>query len=154
MDYRVGCGFDSHILKIKKNNSISLGGVKVHCDYAVVAHSDGDVLLHALSDALLGAACLGDIGMWYSDGEHKNKDMSSTDILKAVLKMIKKNYQIINVDINIIIEHIKIDPIRYELIENLRKSLNTKNINIKAKHYEEPKKEISCQVVVLLSKKS
>lgn len=153
MEYRVGLGFDSHLLKPKKNNTIKIGGMPVKCDYSIVANSDGDVVLHAISDALLGAAGFGDIGMYFSDSDEKTKNMDSSQILSHTIKMVDKiKFQVVNVDINIIVEHIKIDPIRYTLIENLEKMLNTKNINVKAKHYEEPKKEISCQVVVMLSK--
>ncbi|WP_027119752.1 2-C-methyl-D-erythritol 2,4-cyclodiphosphate synthase [[Mycoplasma] testudinis] len=153
MEYRVGLGFDSHLLKAKKNNIIKIGGMPVQCDYSVVAHSDGDVVFHAISDALLGAAGFGDVGVYFADSDPKTKDMDSEKILLHTLKMIEKpKWQIVNIDINIVVEHIKIDPVRYLLVENLERILKIKNINIKAKHYEEPKKEISCQVIVMLQK--
>lgn len=154
MELRVGLGFDSHPLKTKKNNTIMIGGIPVKCNFEVEATSDGDVVLHAISDALLGAAGLGDIGMYYSPSDIKNKELNSIKIVNHVLKMVSKKHQVINIDINIIVEDIKIDPVRYIVSENLQKILKTKNVNIKAKHYEEPKKEISCQVIVLLSKKA
>ncbi|CDN40282.1 2-C-methyl-D-erythritol 2,4-cyclodiphosphate synthase [Mycoplasma amphoriforme] len=154
MEYRVGLGFDNHNLKSKKKNTIKLGGISVKCDYEVVAHSDGDVVFHALSDALLGAAGLGDVGTFYSDSDPKLKDLESEKILLHTLKILQKSkWQIVNVDMNIFVEYIKIDPIRYQLVDNLKRILKSEFVNVKAKHYEEPKKQIACEVVVMIHKK-
>ena len=93
--YKVGFGFDSH--KFKEGNFIILGGVKIDHYQSIEAHSDGDLIIHALSDALLGAAGLGDLG-GYFQGSEKDKDISGGAILSQILEKIKK-YNIINVDI-------------------------------------------------------
>ncbi|WP_033159951.1 2-C-methyl-D-erythritol 2,4-cyclodiphosphate synthase [Mycoplasmoides alvi] len=154
MQLCIGLGFDNHLLEDKKNNFVKICGLKIECDYKIIAKSDGDVVLHSLSDALLGSLGLGDIGLYFPTSDSNNDNLDSIIIINKVLQLIEqKHYEIVNVDLNIFSEYIEINPIRNLLLENLRKILKTININIKAKHYEKPIKELSCQSIVLLQKK-
>ncbi|WP_027123728.1 2-C-methyl-D-erythritol 2,4-cyclodiphosphate synthase [Mycoplasmoides pirum] len=154
MSFRIGIGFDNHFLKSKIKNKIKIGGVCEECDFEIISHSDGDVVFHSISDAILGALGLGDIGMYFSDKDPKNKNLNSEFIVNEVIdKMFKLKYEIVNLDLNIFSEFIKIDKIRNSIYKNLERLLNTKNINIKAKHFEEPKNQIACQSVILLKMK-
>ena len=154
MNLRVGLGFDNHLLKSKKNNVIKISGIEVSCDYSVIAKSDGDVVFHSLSDALLGALGLGDIGIYFKTNDPKNNNLDSIYILEECLALMKKyKYEIINVDLNIFSEHIEINQIRNLCVEKLQSILKIKNVNIKAKHYERSINEIACQSIVLLKKK-
>jgi len=88
-----------------------LGGISIECDLAVVAHSDGDIVFHALADALLGASGLNDIGFYFPDTDSQNKDLSSLLIIeKAMSLLAQKNLQPSNVDVIIICEQPKISP--------------------------------------------
>ena len=79
---RIGFGFDAH--QIKKGSLMVIGGIKIDCDYEIIAHSDGDVLTHAICDALLGAAHLGDLGSFVPE-DNSTKDISSLKILEEVI---------------------------------------------------------------------
>ena len=115
---RSGVGFDLH--KYEPGDGIILGGYKISCDYKTVAHSDGDVLLHSIADSILGAAGLGDIGMFFSDQDNKNKNLDSTIIIEYCLNEIHKmGLEIYNVDTTIVCENPKINPHRAKILENL-----------------------------------
>jgi len=115
---RSGVGFDLH--KYEPGDGIILGGYKISCDYKTVAHSDGDVLLHSIADSILGAAGLGDIGMFFSDQDNKNKNLDSTIIIEYCLSELDKmSLEIYNIDTTIVCESPKINPHREKIIENL-----------------------------------
>ena len=98
---RIGHGYDAH--KLISGNGLVLGGVLIKSNYGVEAHSDGDIVIPALIDALLGAACLGDIGKLFPSENNKYKDISSRSLLKEVNnKLIEKNYSVKNIDITYI----------------------------------------------------
>ena len=106
---RVGIGYDSH--RFAPDRPLVLGGVIVPHHNGLLGHSDADVLLHAIADALLGAAGLGDIGTHFPDTENKYKDAKSTLLLAAVFEMIvKEGYRVGNIDAVIIAEQPKIGP--------------------------------------------
>ncbi len=108
-NFRVGSGYDSH--RFVKGRPLVLGGVIIPCDYGLDGHSDADVLLHALADALLGAAGLPDIGTQFPDTDDKYKDAKSTILLAEVFKMIvSRGYRVINIDTTIIAEEPKMAP--------------------------------------------
>ncbi len=152
MAFRIGIGYDNHFLTSKKNGEIKIGGVSVPCDFALVAHSDGDAVFHAVADALLGAAGLGDIGMYFSDRDPKNKGMDSAIILREIVAKVRSaDYEIRNVDLIVFCEHVRIAPIRDGILLNLQTILGSKNVNIKSKHYEEARNEIACQAIALLA---
>ena len=102
---RVGMGYDIH--RLKDNIPFILGGIRLDHFKGVEAHSDGDILFHALADALLGAACLGDIGHFFPDTDLKYKNMDSSLILSSVIQKLKDlSFIIINVDITINVSRI------------------------------------------------
>ncbi|MAR95472.1 MAG: 2-C-methyl-D-erythritol 2,4-cyclodiphosphate synthase [Gammaproteobacteria bacterium] len=115
---RSGLGFDLH--KYESGNGIVLGGFKIDCDYKIIAHSDGDVLLHSIADSILGAAGLGDIGKFFSDQDEANKDIDSSKIIEFCLNELKiLNLEIYNIDTTIICEFPKINPYREDILDKL-----------------------------------
>ncbi len=128
-----GIGYDVH--PFEKNKEMFLCGVKIDFPFGFKAHSDGDVALHALMDAILGAAGAGDIGEIFPDCDEKYKDIDSKELLKEVKNFITKvGYDIVNVDLNIIAQKPKISPYKQkmrEVLSNILNILQTK-INIKA----------------------
>lgn len=133
MNLRVGFGYDIH--KIIYGKELFLGGVKIETNFGLEAHSDGDVLIHAICDSLLGAANLRDIGYHFPNYSEKYKNISSLVLLKEVNHLlISNNFKIQNIDSTIIAEKPKIQP----YIEDMKKiisdtlSINTCQISIKA----------------------
>jgi 2-C-methyl-D-erythritol 2,4-cyclodiphosphate synthase len=131
--FRIGSAYDVH--RLEKGDFIILGGVKIACPYKTIAHSDGDVVIHALSEAILGALALGDLGTFFPDTDEKTKGMDSSLILALALKKAEeKGYRISNVDISVIAEA----PHLASYILSIRKSLAVKlkteidNVSLKA----------------------
>ena len=115
---RSGVGFDLH--KYDKGSGIILGGYKINCDYKIIAHSDGDVLLHSIADSILGASGLGDIGKFFPDQDDINLNLDSSEIINFCLKELKNlNLEIYNVDATIICEEPKINPYRDNILKSL-----------------------------------
>jgi 2-C-methyl-D-erythritol 2,4-cyclodiphosphate synthase len=130
---RIGSGFDVHAFG--PGDSVVLGGVRIPHSRGVVAHSDGDVLLHALCDALLGAAGLGDIGMHFPDTDPLWKGADSRRFVAAVLEMLAvRKYKVGNVDITLLAQAPKVSAWRLEIRRSLAQMLGvTENqVNIKA----------------------
>lgn len=130
---RVGMGYDVH--KLVEGRDLILGGVKIPYEKGLLGHSDADVLLHAIMDALLGAAALGDIGKHFPDTEEKYKGADSIVLLKKVKELIEeKMYVIENIDATIIAQKPKLAPYRETMVKNICDALNIREeqINIKA----------------------
>ena len=130
---RTGMGFDLH--KYERGSGIILGGYKIECDFRIIAHSDGDVLLHSIADSILGASGLGDIGKHFSDQDKKNKNLDSSKIIKfCLMKLDELNLEIYNVDTTVICEQPKINPHREKILKKLSKILgiSTARIGLKA----------------------
>lgn len=130
---RIGIGYDIH--RLVEDRKLFLAGVEIPYVKGLIGYSDGDVLLHAVSDAILGALSLGDIGQHFPNTDPKFKDAASGEILKAVVEIAaKKNYAVANVDTMIIAEEPKIYPFRDGMIKTLSKilSIETGRVNIKA----------------------
>src|SRR3989338_889445 len=105
----IGIGYDVH--KLVKGRKLILGGVVIPSDVGELAHSDGDVLLHAIIDALLGAMAEGDIGKHFPDTDPKHKDISSLKLLAHVSKIIKKiKFKVVNIDSTVVLQFHKIAP--------------------------------------------
>ena len=157
-DIRIGIGYDVHQLKL--NLPFLLGGVEVDYTKGVVAHSDGDIVLHAISDALLGAAALGDIGCFFPDDDKKYKNIDSTKILSEVLlKLDNLSYKLVNVDVTIVLEQPKLSSIIAKIRISVSKclKLNLNRVNIKATTTEKmgfigKEEGIACYAVVLIEK--
>ena len=130
---RVGMGYDVH--KLVEGRDLILGGVKIPYEKGLLGHSDADVLLHAIMDALLGAAALGDIGKHFPETEEKYKGADSIHLLKKVKELIEeKMYVIENIDATIIAQKPKLAPYRETMVKNICDALNIREeqINIKA----------------------
>ena len=130
---RIGQGFDAH--RFAQGNHIMLGGVSVPHDQGIEAHSDGDVLLHAICDALLGAAGLGDIGRHYSDQDDSNKNRDSREfVIDIVNKLANQNLSIVNVDATVILQTPKISAYIDDMQKIIAQDLNINPacVNIKA----------------------
>lgn len=109
MDLRIGYGIDVH--RLEKGYDLFIGGVQLDSELGAVGHSDADVLLHAICDALLGAANLRDIGYHFSDTDPKYKGIDSKILLSEVMKLIKeKSYQVVNIDCTVVLEKPKVNP--------------------------------------------
>lgn len=129
----IGIGYDMH--RLEKGETLILGGLKFDTDYGTVAHSDGDVLIHSVIDAILGAMGKGDIGDYFPDTDPKWKDVDSTFLLKEIIKIVKdENLRIVNIDLTIVTEKPKISPHKPVLKSNMALlcGIDENQINIKA----------------------
>ncbi|MCY1152993.1 MAG: 2-C-methyl-D-erythritol 2,4-cyclodiphosphate synthase [Sphaerochaetaceae bacterium] len=131
---RIGQGFDLH--KLGKGRDLLLGGILIESEKGEIAHSDGDVLLHAIIDSILGACGAEDIGTLFSDTDPKYKDVSSTELLEQTLAMYP--VEIINIDCTIILQTPKLKDYVPKIKNNLAKllSISTSQIAVKAKTSE------------------
>ncbi|MGN0349022.1 MAG: 2-C-methyl-D-erythritol 2,4-cyclodiphosphate synthase [Roseburia sp.] len=130
---RVGIGYDVH--KLVEGRELILGGVKISHDMGLLGHSDADVLLHAIMDALLGAAALGDIGKHFPDTDAEYKGISSIHLLKQVGRLLDdKGYLIENIDATIIAQKPKMRPHISQMEENIASALGIEKeqVNVKA----------------------
>ena len=155
---RVGQGYDVH--RFKDDGDVILGGVKIDYEKGLEAHSDGDVVLHALCDALLGAAALGDIGKHFPDTDPEFKGADSRVLLRHVYCIVQdKGYQLVNADITIIAQAPKMAPHIAAMCKNIAEDLNVEMdcINVKATTteklgFEGRKEGIAVQAVTLIEK--
>ena len=116
--FRIGHGYDVH--KFAENRKLILGGVDIPCELGLLGHSDADVLIHSVCDALLGAAALGDIGKHFPDNDMAYKNADSLVLLGKVCELLKKKgYNIVNIDSTVIAQQPKLAP----HIENMRKNI-------------------------------
>lgn len=136
--FRIGQGFDVH--RLVEGRKLILGGVEIPYHKGLLGHSDADVLIHALIDALLGALALGDIGKLFPDTDMQYRDANSRELLRLVVRTItqKHFYSINNIDATIILEQPKLASYIEQIRENLAQdlSINKDLISIKAKTYE------------------
>jgi 2-C-methyl-D-erythritol 2,4-cyclodiphosphate synthase len=137
MSVRVGHGFDAH--RLVAGRPFVLGGVRLAFDRGPLGHSDGDVLAHALADALLGAAALGDLGRHFPDTDPAWKDADSLRLLEACARMVREaGFELVNVDATVVVEAPKLAPhldaIRARLAEVLR--IESSAVSVKAKTSE------------------
>ena len=154
----VGIGFDVHRLVPKRK--LYLAGLKITSPLGTLGHSDGDPVLHSITDAILGACKMGDIGQMFSDKNKKFKNIRSTILLQEVIKKIKtKAYFVNNIDINIITQTPKIKNYKNKMIDNIAKlcELPASQINIKGKTTEKlgvigKEKAIACEVIASVIK--
>jgi 2-C-methyl-D-erythritol 2,4-cyclodiphosphate synthase len=130
---RAGQGFDVH--RLEAGAGVVLGGVRIPCAFRVVAHSDGDVLVHALCDALLGAAGLGDIGHWFPDTDARWRGADSRALLRQVVRRLKKaRWKVVNADLTLIAQVPRVAPHVAAMRERLAEDLGVKPeaVNVKA----------------------
>lgn len=156
---RIGQGYDVH--RFGEGDHIVLGGVKLPYKFGFIAHSDGDVLIHAICDALLGALALGDIGKHFPDNDDAFENMDSRVFLRHIASLvIEKGYRVNNLDSTIVAQAPKMAPFIDEMRRNLAEDLSVAidQINVKATTterlgFEGRKEGISCQAICLLSKR-
>ncbi|WP_418752445.1 2-C-methyl-D-erythritol 2,4-cyclodiphosphate synthase [Frisingicoccus sp.] len=130
---RIGMGYDVH--RLTENRKLILGGVEIPYEKGLLGHSDADVLLHAIMDALLGAAALGDIGKHFPDSDPAYKGISSILLLEHVRRLLEKEgMEIGNIDATVIAQRPKLAPYIMNMRENIAKALNIdiQQINVKA----------------------
>jgi 2-C-methyl-D-erythritol 2,4-cyclodiphosphate synthase len=133
MAYRIGFGVDFH--QLAEGRELVIGGIHVPHNKGAVGHSDADVLLHAICDALLGAANLGDIGVHFPDTDSKYKNIDSKILLRETISLVKKNnYQLVNIDSTLCLQEPKIKPYIQQMQKAIAECIDTSenNISIKA----------------------
>ncbi len=157
MGFRIGFGYDLH--RLTDDRPLILGGIQIPYEKGLEGHSDADVLLHAITDAMLGALALGDIGKFYPDTDPGNKNIDSKVILADIDNIVKKKgYIIVNVDTTVIAEVPKLLPYILEIRKSISRILkiDTEKISVKATTnegmgYLGEKKAIAVHAVVLLT---
>jgi 2-C-methyl-D-erythritol 2,4-cyclodiphosphate synthase len=155
---RIGIGYDTH--KVGSLKPLILGGIKIEQAKGLAGHSDADVVLHALTDALLGAAGLGDIGDFYPDTDPKYRDTDSSLFVKETLARVnQKGYRLVNVDVTIICQDPKLGPRKALMRQKIATILgiDADAVNVKAKTAEKVGslgrcEAIAAQVAVLIDK--
>ena len=157
---RIGIGFDAH--RFAEQRPLFIGGVEIDFAKGLEGHSDADVLLHAVIDAMLGASALGNIGEHFSDSDPQYKDISSLSLLEKTRDLVAaKNYTISNIDAVVILEEPRLEQHRVHMQETISETLriDTDQINVKAKTTEKMgftgnKEGIAAMATVLLTGKS
>ena len=157
---RIGHGFDSH--RIEAGEGVTLGGVWIECKYRIIAHSDGDAMIHALCDALLGAIGGGDIGKLFPDTDAQFKGINSRELLKEVMSRVKaKGFAVVNADLTLIAQVPRVSPytqaMQAALAQDMGVSVDV--VNVKATTNEGMghigrKEGIAAHAVVLLGPSS
>ena len=158
-DFRIGHGYDVH--KLGEGRKLIIGGVEIEHRLGLIGHSDADVLLHAIMDAILGALGKGDIGKHFPDTDNKYKGISSLKLLFAVRELMREaDMEIVNVDATVIAQKPKLSGYIQEMRENIAKTLDcsVEQINIKATTEEHlgftgREEGIASHAVVLITKK-
>ena len=154
---RIGQGYDVH--RLVEGRKLIIGGVDIPYEKGLLGHSDADVLLHAVMDALLGAAALGDIGQHFPDSDERYKGISSIALLKEVGKILQANgYMIENIDSTVIAQRPKLLPYRPQMAENIAAALGIEKEQVSVKATTEEGlgftgtgEGISAQAIALLS---
>ena len=154
---RIGQGYDVH--RLVEGRKLILGGVEIPYEKGLLGHSDADVLLHAVMDALLGAAALGDIGQHFPDSDERYKGISSVELLKDVGKILQENgYLIENIDSTVIAQRPKLLPYRPQMAKNIADALGIEPDQVSVKATTEEGlgftgsgEGISAQAIALLS---
>ena len=158
-DFRIGHGYDVH--RLVRERRLIIGGVDIEYAYGLLGHSDADVLLHAVMDALIGAMALGDIGKHFPDTDEKYKGISSIALLSCVYELLVKNgYSVINIDATVVLEKPKLLPYIEQMRSNIAFALNVdvSKINVKATTEEHlgftgREEGISAHAIALIEKK-
>ncbi|GIW99610.1 MAG: 2-C-methyl-D-erythritol 2,4-cyclodiphosphate synthase [Pirellulaceae bacterium] len=158
MELRIGLGHDTH--RLEPGGPLKLGGIDLEFDYHLVGHSDADVLLHAITDALLGAANLGDIGSLYPDSDPANRGRDSAQmLLEAYIRVQRERWHLVNLDCVVLAERPKLLPYRQQIQRRIAELLNIdpQQVGLKGKTGESvgevgEGRVIQAQCVCLLSR--
>jgi 2-C-methyl-D-erythritol 2,4-cyclodiphosphate synthase len=159
MPYRIGLGYDIHRLVVGRK--LIIAGVPISYPRGLLGHSDGDVVLHAVCDALLGACAMEDIGALFPDTSPDTKGMDSLVMLREVLARIGPDHKIVNIDINCICEKPKLSPFRDKMIANMAEAcmIDSSRVSVKFRTHEGlgdigAGDAIAAQAIVLLEKRT
>lgn len=155
--FKIGHSHDTH--QLEKDQGLIIGGVKIDAPFGTIAHSDGDVLVHAITESIIGALGLGDIGTFFPDNDEQYKDINSLELLNIINNiMIENGYHINNIDCMIFLEKPKLLPYINDMKNNIANvlNINTSQINIKSTRGEKVgpiglSQAISSEAVVLIS---
>jgi len=156
MTFRIGHGYDLH--RLQPGGRLLLAGVEVSTEISPIAHSDGDVVLHALVDAILGALALGDIGEHFPDTDPKWKGAASRLFLEHAFQLARsQDFTVANADVTILAERPKLKPFKRQMVESVQQILGGAQVNIKAGTNEKCDaigrgEAIAAHAVVLLGK--
>ena len=158
IEYRTGLGWDNH--RIAPGRPLIIGGITIPSDFGLEGHSDADVLLHAITDALLGAAAIGDIGMHFPDTDPRWKDVDSAHLLRDAVALVAGNgWRLVNCDLTIHAQAPKLVAFKQQMRESVASllSLGTLDVNVKAKTGEHvgpvgQGEAICCDAVVLIDR--
>lgn len=136
MPYRIGIGFDIH--RLVAGRPLVIGGVRVPFEKGLLGHSDGDVVIHAVCDAILGALARGDIGVLYPDTLPETRDMNSLTMLKSILETECRDHEIVNIDINCICERPRLSGYRKDMVEAIAREsgIDTSAVSVKFRTHE------------------
>ncbi len=154
---RTGLGYDIHrLIPIVEPGSIPLGGVAIPCFFKLSSHSDGDVLIHAIVDGILGSLALGDIGQWFPDNHPDNRGRVSSEFLEYVQKHIQgMGWRVVQLDCNVLLQEPKLAPHMLSIRQNLARLMNLElsAVSVKAKTMESlgpigEGKAIACHTVI------
>ena len=159
LGFRIGQGYDAH--RLVENRRLILGGVDIPHEKGLLGHSDADVLVHAIMDAILGAMALGDIGKIFPDTSEKFRDISSLKLLSKVSKlMTEQGYELVNIDSTVILQRPKISPYIDEMRKNIATTLSVDIDRISVKATTEEKmgytgsgEGVKAIAIAILSKK-
>lgn len=155
---RVGIGFDAH--RLVEGRKLVLGGVTIPFEKGLLGHSDADVLVHAINDALLGAAALGDIGMHFPDTDMRYKDINSLLLLKRVGELLKQaGFGVVNIDSVVCAQRPRLSPYIQKMRQNIAETLNIPEDKVSVKAtttegmgYEGRGEGISAQAICMIKK--
>ena len=150
--FLIGEGFDIHKLVKVKNNFMILADTKIKSDYKIKAHSDGDLVMHAIANSVLGAVVKGDIGIYFPDNNNKCNNIDSSLILLFAISQLPKGYKINNIDLTVICDKVKLSNYRKQMTDNLINLTKCKNVNVKFTRFEQDKMLIACRCVTSIIK--
>ena len=157
MPYRVGIGYDIH--RLVQGRALVLGGVAISFSKGLLGHSDGDVVVHAVCDALLGACALSDIGVLFPDTAEETKDIYSLDMLGIIREKLRQDFTVVNIDVNCICEQPRLGKYRDSMITNIAGAcmIDSNDVSVKFRTHEGlgeigAGEAIAAQAVVLVKK--
>jgi 2-C-methyl-D-erythritol 2,4-cyclodiphosphate synthase len=157
MSCRIGIGFDIH--RLVEGRPLVLGGIVVPFEKGLLGHSDGDVIIHAICDALLGALALGDIGDMFPDSVEKTKGMYSLEMLRIISEQIREEWRLVNIDVNCICERPKLAGYRAHMLQKIAETagITIAQVSIKFRTHEGlgdigHGEAVAAQAVVLMEK--
>ena len=150
--YLIGFAIDNHLLE-KSDLSQKIGGVNLYLGYKIIAHSDGDIVYHAIAEALLGAIGMNDLGNYFSDTDKNNKNLDSQKIINYVLELMNNKYKINNIDLTIVCDCIIFSGYHTQILNNLKKIIPNVQISLKFTRLEKNEDNyITCYANTIVKK--